>query len=42
MAKDDMGEKFSLGLESSWGERWPFHELKKLQLGMWIFLSRRS
>ncbi len=38
-AKDDLGEKFSVGLDEVVAERWPFQQLKKLQLGMWIFLS---
>jgi cytochrome c oxidase subunit I+III len=38
-AKDDLRERFSVGLDELIAERWPFQELKKLQLGMWVFLS---
>jgi cytochrome c oxidase subunit I+III len=36
-ARDDLHEKFSIAEEIS--ERWPFHGVERLKLGMWIFLS---
>ncbi len=36
-ARDDLWEKFSI--HETLGERWPFTDVLKLKLGMWIFLT---
>jgi len=35
---DDLHDKFVVPPEAK-GDRWPFHEVPKLKLGMWVFLS---
>ena len=37
-ARDDLHDKFVVPPEVE-GDRWPFHAVPKLKLGMWVFLS---
>jgi cytochrome c oxidase subunit I+III len=37
-AKDDLHDRFVVPPEGD-GDRWPFHEVPKLKLGVWVFLS---
>ena len=36
--KDDLHDRFVVPAEED-GDRWPFHTVPKLKLGMWVFLS---